>query len=106
MAFTSVVFKNPATGAVKKAPVGFSWTVLFFWFLPPLLRGDWKWALVMLSLAPLTFGLSNILFIFIYNQLYIGDLIVAGYKVQSIADDDLALVREKLGTHLPLLAAA
>lgn len=106
MAFTSVVFKNPATGAVRKAPVGFSWTVLFFWFLPPLLRRDWKWTLVILSLALLTFGISNILFIFIYNQLYIGELIVAGYKVQSIADGDLTSVREKLGTDVPMLEAA
>lgn len=106
MAFTSVVFKHPDTGAVKKAPVGFSWTVLFFFFLPPLLRGDWKWALIILSLAPLTFGMSNILFVFIYNQLYAGELICAGYEAQSVANGDVDSVRRKLGTDLPMLAAA
>ena len=71
MAFTSIIFKNPNTGAMKEAPVGFSWTVFFFGFFPPLFRGDWKWAIIILLISCLTMGLSNLIFMFIYNKLYI-----------------------------------
>ena len=30
MAFTKIIFKNPNTGAIKEAPVGFSWTCLLY----------------------------------------------------------------------------
>jgi len=73
------VFLKHQSGLVKESKVGFSWTVLFFGFLPPLFRGDWKWGLIILLLAPITFGLSNIIFAFIYNRLYIKDLLQAGY---------------------------
>ena len=84
MAYTSIMFENPNTGAIKEAPVGFSWTVLFFGFFPPLFRGDWKWAAIMLILALITFNLSGLVFMFIYNKLYIKDLIGSGFKAKSI----------------------
>ena len=31
---------------MKLAPVGYSWTNLFFGFFVPLFRGDWKWAVL------------------------------------------------------------
>jgi hypothetical protein len=103
MAFTSVVFKNPNTGAMKEAPIGFSWTVFFFGFLPPLFRGDIKWAAIMFIVACFTFGLSNFVFMFIYNKLYVKDLIDAGYKAQSIAKGELGYASAKLGFDIPRL---
>ncbi|MDM7858876.1 hypothetical protein [Thiopseudomonas acetoxidans] len=106
MAFTSIIFKNPNTGAMKEAPVGFSWTVFFFGFFPPLFRGDWKWAIIMFIIAMITFGLSNLVFMFIYNKLYIKDLIGSGYKAQSIASGDMSFASAKVGMQIPMLEAA
>ena len=41
MANNAIHFINPHTGELRTAPVGYSWTVLFVWFLPPLIRSDW-----------------------------------------------------------------
>lgn len=70
---------HPTTKQIKQVKVGFSWTTLFFGFFPALFRGDWKWALIMLGAALITFGLSPLVFMFIYNKLYINDLLAAGF---------------------------
>jgi len=103
MAYTSIVLENPKTGSIKQAPVGFSWTTLFFGFFPPLFRGDWKWAIIMLILAIITVGFSGLVFMFIYNKLYIKDLIGSGYKVKSVADGDIESLSLKFGMQLPVL---
>jgi len=104
MAYTSITLENPHTGAIKEAPVGFSWTVGFFNFFPPLFRGDFKWAAIFFLLAIITMGLSGLVFMFIYNKLYIKDLIGAGYKVKSFKDDSSKQeVAAKLNMSLPLL---
>ena len=103
MAFTSIIFENPKTGAIKEAPVGFSWTTFFFGPFPALFRGDYKWALIILILGVITFSLSGLVFMFIYNKLYIKDLIWAGFKAKSIASGDMAFAGEKLGMQLPRL---
>ena len=106
MAYTSIMFENPNTGAIKEAPVGFSWTVLFFGFFPPLFRGDWKWAVIMLILALITFNLSGLVFMFIYNKIYIKDLIGSGFKAKSIATGDMEFAAGKLGIQIPKLETA
>jgi hypothetical protein len=103
MAYTSIVFKHPHTGAMRQAPVGFSWTVFFFGFFPPLFRGDWKWAAIIFLLSLLTMGLSNLVFIFLYNKFYIKDLIGAGFKAESIASGNMAEANEKIGMEIPRL---
>lgn len=67
-------------GMTKEGKDGFSWTIFFFWFLPPLFRGDLKKALTMLVLGIITFGFSHIIYCFIYNKLYMEDLIRNGYR--------------------------
>ena len=106
MAYTSIMFENPHTGAIKEAPVGFSWTVFFFGFFPPLFRGDWKWAVITFILAMITFGLSSIVFMFIYNKLYIKDLIGSGFKAKSIGSGEMDDASSKIGIKIPMLEAA
>ena len=103
MAYTKIVLENPKTGEIKEAPVGFSWTVLFFGFFPPLLRGDWKWAIIILLLAFVTMSLSGFVFMFIYNKLYIKELIAAGFKVKSVEIGTIDEISQKLGIKLPVL---
>ncbi len=89
---------------IKKGFVGFSWTTLFFSFWVPVIRGDARWAVIMLIpgfcwwlflvirmpnidelvfLVPLI-GLStficNIIFAFIYNKQYTNRLLESGYE--------------------------
>ena len=106
MAYTSIIFKNPNTGAMKEAPVGFSWTTFFFGCFPALLRGDVKYGVIQFVIAMVTMGLSNIVFAFIYNKLYIKDLIGQGFKAQSIASGDMNFASAKIGMQIPQLEAA
>lgn len=81
-----VYLKNPV-GIIKDCKVGFSWTQLFFGPFVPLLRGDFKYALIQWGISfllgmiffPLAL-ISNIYFMFSYNKIYISELIKKGYS--------------------------
>jgi hypothetical protein len=103
MAYAKLILENPKTGHIKEAPVGFSWTVLFFGFFPPLFRGDWKWAIIIFLLSCLTIGFSNLIFMFIYNKLYIKDLVGAGFKVKSVGMGAIDQISQKVGIKLPTI---
>ena len=82
-----VVLKHEL-GMIKTVKKGFSWTVFFFGFFVPLIRGDLKWALIMFLTqflaASVTMGLgvwiASLIFAFFYNKLYIKDLLEKGYR--------------------------
>ncbi|WP_461213351.1 DUF2628 domain-containing protein [Lacticaseibacillus sp. GG6-2] len=88
---------NPRTHQIKQPKVGFSWTTFFFGFFPALFRGDWKWALIIALIQILTgtftFGISvgvvSIIFAFIYNKLYINDLLRDGYQPSDTFSRDI-----------------
>ena len=100
-----VVLQNDA-GLTKQVKIGFSWTTFFFGFIPALIRGDLKWAIIMLLLEAVfgsfTFGIGawfvGIVFSFVYNKIYIKELIEKGYKP---ADDT---ARDALRKHQILTA--
>ena len=69
-------------GQVKIVKEGFSWTMLFFGIFVPLYREDWKWFLIILIANIFTYGWASVVFAFIYNKIYINDLLEKGYKFQ------------------------
>lgn len=103
---------------MKQAPVGYSWTTLFFTVFVPLLRGDWKWTAIMLltilvlgtfitavipSAPPQSVSLwTGIILGFVYNKSYIKGLLAKGYEVTSVEQGDIEIVQKKLGLTLPL----
>lgn len=90
MAHSTIYLTNGTE--VKKAPVGFSWTVFFFGFFPPLFRGDWIWFAVLLLLGLLFWWIPAIVVAFFYNKLYIKSLFEKGYKIHDssqITDEQL-----------------
>lgn len=90
------VYMKNQFDAVKQVKIGFSWTMLFFGFFTPLVRGDWKWFLIALLLGIITLGLSNIVLAFIYNKLYIKDLIERGWMP---ADDNCKMAFRNSGIY-------
>jgi len=100
MASSKIIFTNPHTGGIKEAPVGFSWTTFFFAGIPALMRGHIGMGAIILILGILTWFLSDFVFCFIYNKMYIKYLIGEGYKVTSttIPEEQIAA---KLGMTLP-----
>lgn len=84
-----MIYLKDRIGMIKKCPEGFSWTVLFLGCFVPLSRADFKWFTIMLGVdvcfSPLSFlhiifaFIPNIIFAFIYNGIYIDDLLHQGY---------------------------
>lgn len=77
-------------GIPKVGVVGFSWTTLFFGFFVPMLRGDVKWAILMLLLGVCTCWLANFVLCFSYNKFYTRSLLEQGY--QPVDDYSKALL--------------
>lgn len=85
---TALKINLSKAGLTKEVKVGFSWTTFFFGFFPALFRGDLKWAAIMFIISLLIGGftagigalVSGIVFSFIYNKIYIKELIEKGYQ--------------------------
>ena len=115
MASSVITFRNNNTGEIKSAPVGFSWTVLFFGFIPMLFRSDWKWAVIVVVIYIVSYGVvsqfapqpegvalwCSLVFGFIYNKLHIKDLVSKGYHAVSVDKGELGDVIAKLGIDIP-----
>lgn len=101
MAFAEILFVNPNTGARKIAPVGYSWTTLFFFFFPALLRGHWMGVLSVVLISIVLFPISWPIIPFFYNGLYIRYLISNGFMAES-ATHSLSFLSAKLNLTLPI----
>ena len=87
MAFATLTLEDKKNHIIKEAPVGFSWTSLMFGAFVPLFRADWGWFFIMLVANVITWGLAGILFGFIYNRIYIQNMLKKGFKVKSYVGD-------------------
>ena len=97
MAFAVITFENKKTKQLKLAPIGFSWTNLFFGFFVPLFRGDWKWAVIFFAVGWITVGFGSLVTSFFYNKLYAEELIKTGFKVKSLNGANKNLIKAQLG---------
>lgn len=76
-----VLLQNPNTGQAKNVKIGFSWTVFFWGWIPAACRQDWKWTLIIFLAGSATLSISTIVLAFLYNKIYIQDLIdTKGYR--------------------------
>ena len=82
MAYTSVLLTNGVE--VKKAPIGFSWTVFCFGGWPALFRQDWLWGIGLIIGCLLTYGVAGLVAAFFYNKVYAKSLFEKGYRVHSM----------------------
>ena len=91
---TKIQLKQSGTGLIKVGYVGFSWTTLFFGFLPALFRGDFITFLggftISLILGFATFGIGfiviDIVWAFMYNKFYTRKLLERGYAFNDTVD--------------------
>ena len=89
-----IVMKHES-GVAKEVKVGFSWTTFFFGFIPALCRGDIKWGVIQVIIAFVigcfTAGAAapivSIVFAFIYNKIYIKELMQQGFKPIDTASE-------------------
>ncbi len=92
----NILLRNKHTGKEVYVTIGFSWTTLFFGIFPALLRGDWKWGVIMFLLGILTGGTSSLIFPFFYNKLYLKDKLRKGYIIVHIYDLNYLIEKELL----------
>lgn len=103
MAFTTLIMKHPHTEQIKKAPVGVSWTSLFFGPFVPLVRGHYSGAFLWFILAVCTAGAGPFVQMFIYNKRYVRRLINNGYQVKY-SPAPIEHVASKLKMSLPVIS--
>lgn len=100
MAHATIYFENPQTGQAREAPVGFSWTVSMFVFFPPLFRRDWAGFSILLLATIISFGFAGLVFMFVYNSMYIKFMISDGFKAKN-ATIGLDALQQELGFPIP-----
>jgi hypothetical protein len=93
--FMKITLIQKSSGLTQDAKLGFSWTCLFFGPFVPLCRGDWKWTAIAWGVYLVTGGLFHLVFPFIYNKIYIKELIQNGFSPNNDSSRGL-LVRAGL----------
>jgi hypothetical protein len=75
--------------------VGFSWTYLLFGWFVPVIRGELGIGILHLVITFVSFGLSQLVFPFLYNRQYMNRMLTTGWALDS-NDPHYDIAREKL----------
>lgn len=88
-----VIFSK--NGLTRTQKIGFSWTILFFGFVPLLFRGEFWQALLLFISTMLTSGLAQVVYAFFGNR-YTGRRLTAeGWHMSGFRTDDAQYARMK-----------
>ncbi len=90
-----VLIIHEASGIAKDGYVGFSWTYLLFGWFVPVIRGEVGIGLIHLVITFVSFGLSQLIFPFLYNRQYMNRMLTSGWTLDS-NDVNYELARLKL----------
>jgi hypothetical protein len=83
------------SGIAKTGYVGFSWTYLLFGWFVPVMRGELQIGVLHLIITVVTFGLSQLVFPFLYNNQYMNRMLTSGWVLDG-TDSNYDLARQKL----------
>jgi hypothetical protein len=83
-------------GKVKSVKIGFCWTMAFFGPMVSGYRHDLKGTGIYILSSMVSLGLAWVVFPFIYNKMYLKDLLANGYTTTSVAGTSMQAAELKL----------
>ena len=86
---------HSVSGIAKNGYVGYSWTYLFFGWLVPVVRGELGVGVLHLVITLVSFGLSQLIFPFLYNRQFMNRMLTSGWVLDN-DDPNYDLARSKL----------
>ena len=86
---------HSVSGITKSGYVGFSWTYLVFGWFVPVIRGELGVGVLHLVITFVSFGLSQLIFPFLYNRQYMNRMLTAGWALDT-NDANYHVAKEKL----------
>lgn len=86
---------HSVSGIAKSGYVGFSWTYLLFGWFVPVIRGELGVGVLHLVITFVSFGLSQLIFPFLYNRQYMNRMLTAGWALDT-NDPHVDIAKEKL----------
>lgn len=88
------------SGIVKEGYVGYSWTYLVFGWFVPVVRGELGVGVLHLVITLVSFGISQLVFPFLYNRQYMVRMLTNGWEL-DVTDPNYELARRKLNIKSP-----
>ena len=75
---------HSVSGMGKNGYVGFSWTYLLFGWFVPVIRGELGVGVLHLVITFVWFGLSQLIFPFLYNRQYMNRMLTSGWRLDPV----------------------
>ena len=72
---------HSVSGIAKNGFIGYSWTYLFFGWFVPVVRGELGVGVLHLVITLVSFGLSQLIFPFLYNRQYMNRMLTSGWRL-------------------------